>query len=214
MRLSASRGFYFITDSALTGQGALLDAEDAIRGGAVVIQYREKEKPYEQMAAEARRILSLCRNAGVPLVVNDHLELALDIGADGLHVGPQDIPPGEARKLFPDGVLGVSCSTQAEVLRAEAAGADYIAASPVFFTSTKSFDGYGMQKALGPEGVRALRKATSLPLAAIGGISLENAPGILAAGADMLCAISATVASGDVRASVRKFADIIEAHPR
>jgi thiamine-phosphate pyrophosphorylase len=214
MRLSHARGFYFITDSGMTRQGALLDAEGAIRGGAVVVQYREKSKPYEQMAVEGKRMLALCRGANVPLIINDHLELALEVGADGLHIGPQDMAPEDARRLFPDGILGVSCSSQGEALRAEAAGADYIAASPVFFTPTKSFDGYGMREPLGIAGVGALRRATALPLAAIGGINIQNAPEILEAGADMLCAISATVATDDVPGSVRKFAELIKSHGR
>ncbi len=202
-------GFYFITDSNLTKHGALKDSENAIRGGARIIQYREKQKNFPEKVAEALELRNLCRTSGATFIINDDLELALAVGADGLHIGPHDLPPAEARKRYPAGILGVSCGTVEEVRKAESAGADYIAASPVFFTSTKNDIG----KTVGLEGIREFRKATKLPIVAIGGINLENLQAVMLAGADSVCAISATVGTPDVESSVRKFAYAI-AHVR
>jgi thiamine-phosphate diphosphorylase len=193
--------FYFITDSGLTRQGILKDAEDALRGGVKVVQYREKTKPRAEMEAEARELLRLCRAAGADLIINDDAALARDVGADGVHIGQGDAPLSEARKLLPDGIIGVSCATPSEAAAAEAGGADYVAASPVFFTSTKKDIG----TPVGLDGLAQLRKATWLPIAAIGGISLSNARDVVLAGADAVCAISATVGTADVAASVQQF---------
>ncbi|MBA3044651.1 MAG: thiamine phosphate synthase [Candidatus Thermoplasmatota archaeon] len=199
------RGFYFITDSGLTKQGAVKDVQDAIRGGASVVQYREKNKSYREMLAEAKELLELCRNSDVFFIINDSVELALDIGADGIHLGPNDMAPAEARKVFPHGILGVSCGSVEKVTIAEKAGADYVAASPVFFTATKSDIG----QPLGLEGIAAFRRTTGLPIVAIGGINLDNVHDVVLAGADMVCAISATVGTVDVENSVRKFVDAV-----
>jgi thiamine-phosphate pyrophosphorylase len=199
-------GFYFITDSGLTKQGTLKDVEGAIRGGASVVQYREKSKQFHEIAAEASEILKLCRNFNVMFVINDSLELAIAVGADGLHLGPCDMPLHEARARFPDGIIGISCNNLADVKKADEEGADYIAASPVFFTNTKKDIG----RPLGLEGIAAFREATDLPIVAIGGINLQNVKDIVLAGADSVCAISATVGTIDVEASVLMFVDSVE----
>jgi thiamine-phosphate pyrophosphorylase len=198
-------GFYFITDSGLTKQGALKDVEDAIHGGASVIQYREKDKQVHDMMAEASEILKLCQDSGVMFIINDSLELAIAVGADGLHLGPCDMSLHEARARFPDGIIGISCGCLADVKKADEGGADYIAASPVFFTSTKKDIG----RPLGLEGIAAFRMATDLPIVAIGGINLQNVRDVVMAGADSVCAISATVGTADVEASVLMFVDSI-----
>ena len=199
---SEVRGFYFITDSGLTKQGALKDSADAIAGGASIIQYREKAKSFDEMAAEAEEIRTLCHDSGTAFIINDKLDLALATRADGLHLGPKDMPLTKARKEFP-GVIGISCGSVEEVRRAETGGADYIAASPVFHTATKSDIG----RPLGLEGVAEFRRATRLPIVAIGGINLRNVREVVLAGADSVCAISATVGTPDVRASVRMFVE-------
>jgi len=202
MQNKTVNGFYFITDSSITKQGALKDTEDAIRGGASVVQYREKNKPYNDMVAEARPLLKLCRDSGVMFIINDNLELAISVGADGLHLGPHDMPLREAKQRFSDGIIGISCGSLADVIMAEDGGADYLAASPVFFTNTKKDIG----NPLGLEGIAAFRKATDMPIVAIGGINLTNVRDVVLAGADSVCAISATVGTFDVEASVRDFA--------
>jgi thiamine-phosphate diphosphorylase len=202
-----SWAFYFITDSNLTRQGAVKDAEDAIRGGARVVQYREKSMRLDEMRREAASILKLCRASGASLIVNDDPELAREVGADGVHIGQGDASLAEARRAMPSGTIGVSCGAVEEVMAAERGGADYVAASPVFHTSTKADIG----RPVGLEGVAAFRRATSLPIVAIGGITLRNARDVVLAGADAVCAISATVGTPDVSASVRNFEALVRA---
>lgn len=197
--------FYFITDSSLTKQDCLKDVEDAIKGGARVIQYREDRRSATDMMAETRILANLCKKAGVHLLINNHVDIALAVDADGVHLGQSDMPLEEARRKFPDGIIGISCHTLDDVSEAERKGADYIAVSPVFFTTTKT----DITEPLGLEGITEFRKATNLPIIAIGGIDLDNVRDVVMAGADSVCAISATVATDNVEASVRKFEDII-----
>jgi len=193
-------GFYFITDSTLTTRGVRADVEAALAGGVALVQYREKGLTCDERLAEARELLGLCRAAGVPLIINDEITLARDSGANGIHLGQGDAPPAEARAaLGPDAIVGVSVGSPEEGRDAESAGADYVAASPVFATTTKLDAGPGV----GLEGLRAIRAATGLPLAAIGGLTRERIPEVAAAGADLVCAISASLADGDVAANVQ-----------
>ena len=200
-------GFYFITDSNLTKQGAIRDAGDALRGGAKVVQYREKNKSPAEMLEEAKALLVLCNSSGADLIINDDPELARTVGAQGVHIGQGDRPLADARKVLPDGIVGVSCGTVEEVLLAERGGADYVAASPVFFTSTKKDIG----TPVGLEGLARMREATELPIIAIGGITIANVRDVVLAGADSACGISATVGTPDVSASVREFEGLVRA---
>ena len=189
------RGFYFITDSRLTVRGVLADVRAALASGVALVQYREKEKPRDERRAEAERVLSLCRASGVPLIVNDDVRLARDVGADGVHLGQDDAPPSEARReLGARAIVGVSVGNANEARIAEEAGADYLAVSPVFSTATKPDAG----PAVGIDGVREVRAATALPLVAIGGLAIENIRAVVDAGADLVCAISASLAGGRV----------------
>jgi len=197
--------FYFITDSSLTKQGCLKDVEDAIKGGARVIQYREERRSTMDMMAETRLLASMCRKAGVHFLINNRVDIALAVDADGVHLGQSDMPLEEARRTLPDGIIGVSCNTLDDIVGAEEKGADYIAVSPVFFTTTKK----DISSPLGLEGIAEFRKATKLPVIAIGGISLDNIESVVKAGADSVCAISATVGTDDVGASVREFEKLI-----
>ncbi len=194
------RGFYFITDPALTQAGMLDDVRQALRAGVAIVQYRDKT-PSGMSRELAGEMLRACRTAGVPFVINDDVDLALAVGADGAHVGQSDLAAAQARaRLGPDACLGVSVASSGELSAAEAAGASYVAASPVFGTPTKPDAG----PPLGWEGVRRLRAATSLPLAVIGGIHLGNLAEMVRAGADLVCAISASLAGGDVESNVRR----------
>jgi len=205
MRREIHWAFYFITDSNLTRQGALKDSEDAIRGGAKVIQYREKSKPFDEMLEEAGALLALCEASGVDLIINDSPELARAVGASGVHIGQGDGSLLEARKRIPDGIIGVSCGTVADVKNAELGGADYIAASPVFFTGTKK----DLGRPVGLDGIARFRQVTGLPIVAIGGINLANVRDVVLAGADSVCAISATVGTSDIAARIREFEAMI-----
>jgi thiamine-phosphate pyrophosphorylase len=190
------KGLYAVTPDLADTAALLRRTEQALEGGAMLVQYRNKSAAalrHEQAAA----LLDLCRRHGVPLIINDDLSLALDIGADGAHLGREDGDLAAARAaLGPGRTLGVSCYDELERAReAKRIGADYIAFGSFFASPTK------------PAAVRAplgllaeARAELGLPLCAIGGITLQNAPQLIAAGADLLAVITDLFESPDIRA--------------
>jgi len=194
------RGYYFITEARLSRAGNLSDVASAVAAGVRVVQYREKQGRDRDLVAEARKLRELCRHT--LFLVNDRVDVALEVGADGVHLGQEDLSYHEARKLLgPDKIIGVTVRNGAEALAAQAGGANYLGVSPIFSTTTKADAG-------APTGVALLaeiRRRVSLPLIAIGGITLANAPEVIRAGADGVCAISAVVTRADVRAEIEKF---------
>ena len=190
---------YLVTDRALARGRPLADVvRAAVAGGVTCVQLREKDASAREFAAAARELLALLRPLGVPLIVNDRIDVALAAGADGVHVGQQDLSVADARRLGPPGwIVGVSAESVADAARAERDGADYVGASPVFATPTKA----DHAPPLGLAGLRALRAATKLPLVAIGGLHAGNARETIRAGADGLAVVSAIVAADDPRAA-------------
>ena len=190
---------YLVTDRALARGRPLADVvRAAVAGGVTCVQLREKEASAREFAAAARELVALLRPLGVPLIVNDRIDVALAAGADGVHVGQQDLSVADARRLGPPGwIVGVSAESVADAARAERDGADYVGASPVFATPTKA----DHAPPLGLAGLRALRAATKLPLVAIGGLHAGNARETIRAGADGLAVVSAIVAADDPRAA-------------
>jgi thiamine-phosphate pyrophosphorylase len=203
---------YLVTDRSLSrGRSTPALVEAAIRGGATVVQYREKSLSTRLMIEEAWAIAEVCKRLGALFIVNDRLDVALAVGADGLHVGQDDMPAGLARRLLgPDRILGVSAGSVEEALEAAAAGADYIGASPIFSTPTKSDAG----PALGLAGLSAMAGRLALPVVAIGGINAANARSLMEAGAAGLAVVSAIVAADDVEGSARALRAIIDAAGR
>lgn len=199
---------YLVTDRSLSrGRSTESLVEAAIRGGATVVQYREKNLSTRMMIEEAAAIAAICRRLGALFIVNDRLDVALAVGADGLHVGQDDMPAKTARSLLgPAAILGVSAGSGAEAKKAEADGADYIGASPIFSTPTKTDAG----PALGIAGLSAMAAATTLPVVAIGGINADNARSLIAAGASGLAVVSAIVAADDPEVSARNLRTIID----
>lgn len=162
--------------------------ELALRGGVRVVQFRDKELDREAFVALGRRIFALCRRHGALFIVNDRVEEALEIGADGVHVGQRDMPVAEARAVLGEGaIVGLSVGSVEEAIAGERDGADYVAVSPVFDTATKPDAGGG----LGLEMVRSVRRAVRVPVAAIGGITAERLAEVVAAGADLVAVVSA-----------------------
>lgn len=199
-------GFYFITDSGLTKEGVVKDAEAAIRGGATVIQYREKCKDTGFMVEEALKIKKICAGKAT-FLINDRVDVCLATDADGVHIGQTDMSYSMARKLLGDGkIIGITVHSLKEAKEAEAMGADYIGLSPIFETKTKSDAG----KAIGLMALKEVCYAVSIPVVAIGGITLENARDVIVAGAATFCAISAA-AGKDVGKKVGEFGKIIKA---
>lgn len=194
------RGYYFITDAALSRSGNLNDVKSAVSAGSALIQYRAKTSDPEEMLKEALLLSKACRKTR--FLINDRVDIALMCGADGVHLGQGDVSCFSARKLLGKGmIIGVTAGTVREAVTAWKSGADYVAVAPVFGTSTKSDAG----KPVGISMVSKIRKAVPIPVAAIGGITLENAPAVIKAGADLICAISPVVTKHDVKSEIRKF---------
>ncbi len=163
----------------VTSRDHLAVAREACRGGARVVQYRDKEAPAARRLETALAIAAACRESGALFLVNDQLDIALLSGADGVKVGQDDVPAGEARRLLgPGKIIGVSCSSLAEALQAERQGADYLGVGAVIATPTK--EDYPV---LGLEGLRRIAAAVSVPVVAIGGVNLGNMADMKAAGA-------------------------------
>jgi thiamine-phosphate pyrophosphorylase len=174
-----------------------------------MIQLRDKRGDLRGLLPQARAIQTLCRAHGALFIVNDRLDLALAVGADGAHVGQDDLPAGAARRLLgPGRILGVSTHDRAQAEAARGAGADYIGFGPMFPTGTKD-TGYTPR---GLAGLREVRAAVGLPILAIGGITLETAAEVIAAGATAPAVISAIVAAPDIAAAASAFrARVVEA---
>ncbi len=192
---------YLVTDAGLSqGRTHTQVVEAALRGGVTVVQYREKSAGTRKMIEEARELRQLCRAAGVPFIVNDRIDVALAVDADGVHVGQDDMPAPLARRLIGKGrILGVSAGNPEEARKAEADGADYIGASPIFATPTKA----DAPAPMGVEGLRQLARVVSIPVVAIGGINAANAQSMILAGAAGVAVISAIVAAEDVEAAAK-----------
>lgn len=199
----ALRGLYAITDGALIPADRLVEAvSHAIAGGAVLVQYRDKTSPPQLRRAQALALQTLCEARGVPLIINDDVELAVHCGAAGVHLGRDDPDPAQARaRLGPGAIIGVSCYADLERARtAAAAGADYLAFGRFFPSSTKP-----EATPADPELLRVARRELELPLCAIGGITPANAPQLLEAGADLLAVIHGLFGQPDVRAAAARF---------
>ena len=200
---------YLVTDAGLSrGRSHQSIVESAIRGGVTIVQYREKDASTRLMIQEAEEILRLCRAAGVPFIVNDRIDVALAVDADGAHVGQDDMPASTARRLLgPGKILGVSAGSAEEARKAVADGADYIGASPVFSTPTK----LDAPPPLGIEGLRMMTRAMKVPVVAIGGINSTNAAAMIEAGAAGVAVVSAIVAADDVEAAARALRAAVDA---
>ncbi|MGV3571657.1 MAG: thiamine phosphate synthase [Ramlibacter sp.] len=199
---------YLVTDEGLCRGRPLADVvAAAVQGGAGCVQLRDKNLGTRELLAQAMVLKSLLGPLGVPLVVNDRVDVALACGAEGLHLGQGDMAPEEARRLLPPHVfIGWSVETAADVARAAAQPVDYLGVSPVFATPTKT----DTKEPWGLAGLRAVRAATELPLVAIGGIHPGNARAVLQAGADGLAVVSALCAADDPAAAARAFHEAME----
>jgi len=194
------RGFYFITDSTLSRQGNIKDVQDALECGVKIIQYRNKVASTRTLYEEALRLRRICQ--GVIFLINDRLDIALACDADGVHLGKDDLPCSVVRRfLGRDKIIGVTVRSLKEAKQAQDEGADYLGIGPIFVTRTKS----DAARPLGLQVIRKIKKQVSLPIVAIGGINSSNAALVVEAGADAICAISAVVASKDVKKEITRF---------
>ncbi|RDH85420.1 MAG: thiamine phosphate synthase [endosymbiont of Escarpia spicata] len=202
-RVTRLHGLYAITDTALAqNQNLTEQVAQALLGGAHIIQYRDKSGDRSRRQAEAECLLKLCREHHALLLINDDLELAKSIGADGIHLGRDDASLPQARAVLgPEAIIGVSCYNQLELAReASRAGADYIAFGR-FFTSQTKPDAVQAD----PELLRQASRELPQPLVAIGGITPENGGPLIDAGADMLAVIDAIFNQTDIRLAAARF---------
>lgn len=186
---------YLVTDEHITtGKPFEIIVEEAVKGGVTMVQLREKQCCTRDFLKRAFQMKAILQKYGVPLIINDRLDIALAVNADGLHIGKSDIPYQTARRLFgKDKIIGLSIETIDEAQDANLLDVDYIAISPVFNTPTKT----DTKKPFGIEGVRAVAAITKHPAVAIGGINSSNAKDIMAAGADGIAVVSAIMAADD-----------------
>ena len=186
------------------GQRLYDQVEKALKGGVTFVQLREKDLDEEAFLEEAREIQALCREYGVPFVINDNVKLAVEIDADGVHVGQSDMEAGDVRAMIgPDKILGVSTQTVEQALAAQARGADYLGVGAVFATSSKD-DAAEVDHAV----VRDICRAVDIPAIAIGGITVENTPVLAGSGLAGIAVISAIFGAADIEAAARNLKEV------
>lgn len=194
---------YLITDRRIAGDRNIVDiVSAAIQGGATVVQLRDKTTTTYEMIEIGRALHNITQKAGVPLIINDRVDVALAINADGVHVGPpDDMPAALARQILgPDRIIGVSAESPSIALQAAQDGADYVGVGDVFGTSSKADAGVP----IGLSGLKAVVEPCSIPVVGIGGINHGNAAAVIEAGADGVALISAIVGAGDPEAAARE----------
>ncbi len=202
------KGVYLVTDEALCNERGL-DAvvAAAVEHGVGYVQLREKHAATRDFVETAIRIQRLLRPHSVPLIINDRIDVALAVGADGVHVGQDDMPPGVARRLMgPYAIIGLSVETWEDVEAAQELDVNYLGISPVYATPTKTDTGAPW----GLDGVRRIRSYSRHPLVAIGGINASNAADVVHAGADCIAVVSAICAAPDPGAATRELAMMID----
>ncbi|RYG71953.1 thiamine phosphate synthase [bacterium] len=207
--VSRLRGLYVVTDARLGG-GHLSLAKAAIAGGAKILQLRDKDTPPRQLIPIAQELRDLTRRSGIIFLINDRIDIALLVKADGVHLGPDDWPIAAARRVLGhEKLIGASAGTPEEARLAQKEGADYLGVGAVFETSTKTDAG----EAIGLNGLREVLRATTLPVAAIGGLNLSSAGATIAAGARMACVISAIANAGDEAAMTAATKELVASLP-
>ncbi len=199
---------YLVTDRELAGARPLPEiVRSGVAAGVSVVQLRDKESSTRRMIELAEELLAITRPASIPLIVNDRVDVALAVGAEGVHVGQDDMPAAMARRLLgPHKILGVTAATPAQALEAMADGADYIGCNAVFFTPTKVDTGLPS----GIEGFRRLAHSVPLPVIAIGGVKAHNAAALIRAGAAGVAVVSAVMAADDPGDAARGLRAVVD----
>lgn len=192
---------YAVTDRTWVGKQTLYEQiEDALKGGVTLVQLREKALAYDAFVQEAREVKALCAQYGVPLIINDNVEVALAAGADGVHVGIEDAPVAQIRaRAGADFIIGATCKTVAQAQAAEKAGADYMGVGAVFPSPTK-------QNAIRitTQQLKEICASVAIPAVAIGGITYENMQELAGGGMDGIAVVSAIFAAEDIQTSTAK----------
>ncbi|HWB99750.1 MAG TPA: thiamine phosphate synthase [Bryobacteraceae bacterium] len=202
MRRRPDWNLYLVTDRLLAGGRPIEDViAAAVRGGVSVVQLREKQAGTRQFVELGRKCLALLRALGIPLIINDRVDVALAVGADGVHIGQEDMEYAMARQLLgPEAIIGLSVETPGQAEEPEARAVDYLGVGPIFSTPTKP----DAAAAWGLERLRELRARSGQVLVAIGGIGTANAAQVIEAGADGLAVVSAICAAPDPEQAARE----------
>lgn len=205
MKAQPDYSIYLVTDDGCLQGRALIDCvREALEGGVTLVQYRAKTASSAEMYAEALQLKALCDSFNVPLIINDRLDIAMAVGAAGVHLGQDDLPCAAARKILgEDYIIGVSAHNPAEAKAALQSGADYLGCGAVFGTATKAD-----VKKLGTDGLAAICKAKGLPVVSIGGVTADNYREVRAAGADGAAIVSGILAQPDIRTTVEAIAKV------
>lgn len=205
MKAQPDYSIYLVTDDGCLQGRALLDCvREALEGGVTLVQYRAKTASSAEMYNEALQLKAMCDSFKVPLIINDRLDIAMAVGAAGVHLGQDDLPCAAARRILgEDYIIGVSAHNPAEAKAALQSGADYLGCGAVFGTATKAD-----VKKLGTDGLAAICKAKGLPVVGIGGVTADNYREVRAAGADGAAIVSGILAQPDIRTTVRAIARV------
>jgi thiamine-phosphate pyrophosphorylase len=209
MKHTVDWSLYLVTDRELAGTRPIENiVESAIRGGVSVVQLREKDCSTLEYINLAKKIKKITVSSNVPLIINDRLDVAQAVGADGVHVGQNDMPYREARCILgPDAIIGLTVETPEQAREAESLDTDYLGVSAIFATPTKT----DTINEWGIEGLKALRKNSGHILIAIGGLNSQNVQQIIRAGADGIAVVSAICAAPDPDRASRELREIIDA---
>lgn len=207
MKAQPDYSIYLVTDDGCLQGRALLDCvREALEGGVTLVQYRAKTASSAEMYAEALQLKALCDSFKVPLIINDRLDIAMAVGAAGVHLGQDDLPCAVARRILGEEYLiGVSAHNPTEAKAALQSGADYLGCGAVFGTATKAD-----VKKLGTDGLAAICREKGLPVVGIGGVTADNYREVRAVGADGAAIVSGILAQPDIRATVEEIAKVSE----
>lgn len=211
MRERCDLSVYLLTDTQLSGQRGVLEVvRGAIAGGATLVQLRDPEAKTGALVRLARELLTLLRPAGIPLIINDRVDVALAAHAHGVHVGQLDMTPADVRELVgPEMLVGLSVTSLAQLERAPLEHLDYLGVGPIFATATKK----DASTPIGIDGLSAIVKRCALPVVAIGGLGIQHARDVVHAGARGVAVVSAICAAADPEAATRALrAAVADAH--
>jgi thiamine-phosphate pyrophosphorylase len=206
MRRFNAAGLYLVTSQSLSAGRSTQDVvRAALAGGVRLIQLREKELPLRAYVTLAEELRDLTAQAGALLIINDRVDVALTVGADGVHLGQDDFPVPAARRLAPDLIIGASTHSIEEARRAQDEGASYLNIGPVFPTGTKRWEG----EFLGVEGVKRIARVTKIPFTVMGGIKKEHFPELVRAGARTLALVTAVTAADDPQRAAHELLELL-----
>lgn len=206
-KISSDYRLYLVTDRKLVGSKDFYQSiEQAILGGVTFLQLREKALSSREFFNTAKKVSEIAKHFNIPYVINDRLDIALAVDADGLHVGQEDLPVETARKILgPHKIIGVSASTVEEAVKAEKGGADYLGVGAIFATGTKD-----NAKSVSIELLRQIKASVSIPVVAIGGINETNVKMVMNAGVDGVSVVSAILAKENVRQGAANLFKLIQ----